>query len=378
VRICILAEGISETHLALASTPVLVYGLAKALRQAGHEPILVTPAGDVAEEDAPKRHAVHGQRHPGLTGKMLSLVRTISSLEPDVVHVHGDMASCYFARFLKQVTPYPVLVTLTRNVAGTPLIPVSYPILSMGPIYKHGQSLFEPLKRRLVNGLDHIVVMNHFMRSAINIGPEKISVVNYGLRDDWPIHPTEKAPEVPMVLFWGDGSTKRGFHLFLDCAIRTRNRDPRVMFSAALRGVEPEIVPHLDHALRKRALAQCFTSPIDVASMASLVASSSIVVLPFLVNSAEPPLTVVESMAQGRPVVTTPVGGNGELIENGATGHLVHPDADQLFEKIISLVGDANRNLTVGRQAQDLILKHYRWGRCVSEIIPIYESVVKR
>jgi glycosyltransferase involved in cell wall biosynthesis len=54
------------------------------------------------------------------------------------------------------------------------------------------------------------------------------------------------------------------------------------------------------------------------------------------------PLTVIEAMAAGRPVVATNVGGVGEIVEDGTTG-LLAPSGDDagLAEHVLRLADDA-------------------------------------
>lgn len=64
------------------------------------------------------------------------------------------------------------------------------------------------------------------------------------------------------------------------------------------------------------------------------------------------PLSVMEAMAAGLPVVATTVGGIPELVETGRSGLLCRPgDAAAVAEAIRTLVGDAARRREMGEQA---------------------------
>jgi len=55
------------------------------------------------------------------------------------------------------------------------------------------------------------------------------------------------------------------------------------------------------------------------------------------------PLVILEAMAAGMPLVTTPVGGLADVIEDRKHGFLVKsmpPDPEEVAEKIIALIGD--------------------------------------
>jgi glycosyltransferase involved in cell wall biosynthesis len=64
------------------------------------------------------------------------------------------------------------------------------------------------------------------------------------------------------------------------------------------------------------------------------------------------PLTVLEAMACGTPIVATAVGGIPEQVEDGETGFLVPPgDAPGLASRVEALLVDDELRLRVGRQA---------------------------
>jgi glycosyltransferase involved in cell wall biosynthesis len=64
------------------------------------------------------------------------------------------------------------------------------------------------------------------------------------------------------------------------------------------------------------------------------------------------PLTVIEAMAAGKPIVATDVGGNAEILKHGEFGVLVPPrDESAIAGAIGALLSDAARAGELGRKA---------------------------
>lgn len=65
------------------------------------------------------------------------------------------------------------------------------------------------------------------------------------------------------------------------------------------------------------------------------------------------PLTIVEAMAHGRPVIATRVGGNAEVVDDGVTGVLVAPERpEELATAIVRLANDRNELRRMGEAAR--------------------------
>ena len=101
--------------------------------------------------------------------------------------------------------------------------------------------------------------------------------------------------------------------------------------------------------------------------------ASDVIVLPFKIVQSEPPLSVLESMAFGKPVVTTKTCGLPELISNGK-GMLVEPNNPRdLALAIYQLHHDPERRDEIGKKAREFMLKQPDWA----SVTRMYEHLFK-
>jgi N-acetyl-alpha-D-glucosaminyl L-malate synthase BshA len=88
------------------------------------------------------------------------------------------------------------------------------------------------------------------------------------------------------------------------------------------------------------------------------------------------PLTLLEGMSCGLPVVATGVGGIPEIVEDGVNGLLVppkHPEA--IAEKILELNADGSLRARLGEAARRTVLERYTAERVVSQYEKVYEEI---
>lgn len=107
-----------------------------------------------------------------------------------------------------------------------------------------------------------------------------------------------------------------------------------------------------------------------------ILAATDLVVHPSLFGEGLP-LAILEALAAGRPVITTPVGGIPEVIRDGETGLLVPPgDRRALAEAIVQLLQEPEQASKLGSNAQSLVKDRYSAEAMVRKIERIYLSLV--
>src|SRR5207248_10442485 len=90
------------------------------------------------------------------------------------------------------------------------------------------------------------------------------------------------------------------------------------------------------------------------------------------------PLTLLEAMARGLPVLATRVGGNAEVVADGETGMLVPARQPQaLAAALVQLVADPARLVRLGRAARDRVTAHFDVRNMVAQYETPYQSLAR-
>jgi glycosyltransferase involved in cell wall biosynthesis len=113
------------------------------------------------------------------------------------------------------------------------------------------------------------------------------------------------------------------------------------------------------------------------ADVADILRASDVFVLSSRVEGN--PLSVMEAMAAGLPVVSTAVGGVPELVREGETGLLVpSEDAGALAQAMQALVDDPVRRQAMGAAARQHAVAHFDIRHTVRGYEQLYEALLKR
>ena len=89
------------------------------------------------------------------------------------------------------------------------------------------------------------------------------------------------------------------------------------------------------------------------------------------------PVSAIEAMAAGCPVVATRVGGLPDLIEDRKTGRLVPPrDADALASAVLDLLQSPHAARELGRNAQEFVRQRFTVRRLLGDMDHLYSQLL--
>jgi len=84
---------------------------------------------------------------------------------------------------------------------------------------------------------------------------------------------------------------------------------------------------------------------------------------------------ILEAMQAGLPIITTNVGGNPELIENGKNGILIdYNNKEQLKEAILRLIGDRDSQEKFKQNSKEM-LNMFTWQNIIDKTLEVFSSL---
>jgi starch synthase len=246
---------------------------------------------------------------------------------------------------------------------------------------------------------DGIIAVSHGMRNDVlasyrDVDPDRVFVVHNGI--DVAQYRPAPSPDVaarpglgddrPFVLFVGRITRQKGLPHLLRAA-RALTSDARIVLCASAPDT-PELAAEVAAAVAELRQERGSDAVIWIEQMLpreELIALYSAAAA-FVCPSVYEPLGIVnlEAMACGTAVVASDVGGIPEVVEDGATGILVHydqaaPDAFEFglataLDRLLADPGLADRMGSAGRVRA---AAHFSWDAVAAKTVGVYRQVLQ-
>lgn len=219
--------------------------------------------------------------------------------------------------------------------------------------------------RNSYDGVDLFLTPSHFLANltAQRIPQEKIKVLRNGI-DQSTYHPyyTDQG----YCLYFGRLSKEKGIKTLLR-AYRNLETD----FSLKIVGTGP-----LEQEIRREYPEIDFLGYQSGQKLNNLIASAAFVIVPseWYENCS---MVVLESMAMGKPVIGSRIGGIPEQIEDGKTGFLfVMGDQHELGEKMTVLINNSELRCKMGQAARQKLENEYSLEQHCQKLLNIYTEIL--
>lgn len=302
-------------------------------------------------------------------GGMLHTWKRLRSARPDLLHIHHVWPAA--DRYL----------TLLAMLAGVPRVVITEHI--EGQSHSSGQ---RALKRSELRRADAVTAVCGAVADTLvrdyGVDRERVRVVANGA--EVPNEASEQlaAREVrqqlgaranrPLWLCVGRLEEQKGQTYLLEALGLLRDRG--LNFVAAFAG-EGSDRAALERQVTERKLHNQVQFVGQVEAIGPMLAAADAVVLPSLWEGL--PLSLLEALVRGRPVIATAVGGIPEVVDHGRNGVLVPPrDAQALADALAAFHERPHASLEMGARAAAHVREHHTWDRVAQRFEAVYDEAL--
>lgn len=305
----------------------------------------------------------------------LKLWRLLRKLKPAILHTY-NLAAIEYA--------------FTATLAGVPIRIHA----------EHGRDASDPeglnpkhnlLRRLLVPCIDRYVPVSgdlaRWLQNVVGIPAAKVKLIHNGV-DTGQFHPGSgrQADDIePQPMPFADtcfviGTVGRiqdvkNHEGLIDAFIHLRGMLPAdAGVRLAIVGDGP-LMPRVKEKIAAAGLADCVWMPGARSDIAAIMRGFDLFVLPSLAEGT--PVTVLEAMAAGLPVVATRVGGLPEVVEDNVTGLLVPPDdAHALATALHSFLACPEQARAAGAAGRLRVERHYSMHAMLDAYAGLYDTLL--
>jgi glycosyltransferase involved in cell wall biosynthesis len=313
---------------------------------------------------------IHPLRDVVALGK---LVRTFRRLRPDVVHTHTAKAGA--------------LGRVAARLARVPVVMHTFHGHVMEGYFSRGASrLFLQIERGLARVTDRIITLSPRLREtllALGVGrPDAIEVIPLGLELErfLSAHPSRGRlrgalaipPDTPLLGIVGRLVPIKDHPTLLHALTLLGSGSPPphlvIVGDGEQRAQLQELTRRLNLAARVHFLGwrddlHAVLGDLDVVICCS--------------RNEGTPVALIEAMAAGVPVLSTDVGGVGDLIRHGQTGWLVPPgDPPALAQAIRTLLAQPDLRQRLAVAARPVVLAQHEAAGLVRRMEALYTSLM--
>ncbi|MGD0443656.1 MAG: glycosyltransferase family 4 protein [Edaphobacter sp.] len=351
----------------------VILNLSRTLNEGGHASVLGVFSNssnpnhqlhEAAAREGIESHLIPCQGQVDRTA-ITAIRELVTRTKADVVHAHGYKADIY--------------VYFALRGSGIPFVSTCHNWIDNDLT----ASLYGQADRLVLRNFTAIAAVSAAVKQRLlkaGVREDKIHLVRNGID----LRPFDNAfpsleigassEHLPTVGLVGRLGHEKGVDIFLRAAALVLKDYPSAKFVVAGDGPDLEKLQLLIDELELREsvsmLGRRDDMPSVYASLDILVSSSRLEGLP---------MTILEGMASGLPLVATPVGDVPTVVLDGRTGLLVpSEDVESLASGIVKLLRDPALRKCLGTAARKLIEDEFSAARMTDDYLGVYESAKNR
>ncbi|MFD1952813.1 glycosyltransferase family 4 protein [Paenibacillus thailandensis] len=300
------------------------------------------------------------ERYPSYTNRSNSLARIVYSIVMilkfpfyawtfDVIHLHSAAKGSFYRKAI-----YTIVSKLLRKK-------IVFHIHASGfEAFQKSNHFNSWVVKNTLNKADCIIVLSDQMRKLVRsyCQNQKIVVLPnpINIPKDSEIEKLKEPNQKIQLLFMGEIGKRKGIYDLVD-AISQLPNEARQRVVLHICG-NNEIDKLKEYIISKQLTGSCIVHGwIDGVQKNKFLSNADVYILPSYAEGL--PISILEAMAYGMPIISTNVGGIPEIVKNNENGFLLEPgDTVSLAIAIEKLINDNQLRLRYGLKSKENAKKH--------------------
>ena len=293
--------------------------------------------------------------------------RIIREFKPDVVHCHSSKAG--------------IVGRIAAFIEGVPSIFTAHGWAFTEGIPFFKRVIYSLVERVMLNFTAYVLCVSEYDKALaekwfLSKSPKLLAVHN-GIKDTFNVklHKDVLCTGVLKLIMVGRFSLKKD-HLLLIKAVEKINKEYPNSVVLTLVG-DGDLFEVAEQYVNTHGLKNVISLLGERTDINELLVQNDVFCL--ISNYEGLPISIIEAMRAGLPVIASDVGGNNELVKDGVNGFLVERgNSEQLVERISFLLEHREILRDMGQKSREFYLKEFSAEQMMKRISAVYARVLNK
>jgi len=228
-------------------------------------------------------------------------------------------------------------------------------------------------RKKALEKIDFFIAISNFMKNLLlreGISKEKVTVVPNPVELKKFLKLKPKKHKIPRILYLGNYEEFKGVKILLKAL-----KEIKLKYKANFYG-SGSLEKEMKNFVKKNKLEDKIriNNKVNYEKIPYLYQEHDIVVFPSIIEEAFGRV-VIESMAAGKPIIASKVGGVVDLVVEEKTSLLVNPgDMEKLKRSLEKLLKNPKLREKLGKKGREIANKKYSGEKIAKELIRVYEK----
>ena len=299
-------------------------------------------------------------------GAYLRFVGVLITFRPDLIHVHSSFGASFYRKLPFLWAGSLLRIPVVNHIHGA----------DWENFYNNSSEHSKKLKKKAFKRCDKVIALSDTWRNHLSTITDlkKIEVIhNYGIDR---FSETYEKDGMNQILFLGFLCDRKGCFLIPEIVSIVKAAVGDVKFVLAGSGVDEDL-HRLKMLIDKFDVYENIVLPgwIKEKQKESYLKQASIFFLPSYAEGM--PMSILEAMGAGLPIVSTNVGGIPQLVQQGENGILCEPgDVRAFADALIRLLQNARLREKMGMRSLDIMQADFSLKTHTDGIGRVYEKIL--
>lgn len=284
-----------------------------------------------------------------------------------IIHIHGASKSSFYRKYC--------VFLVAKYLFGKMVIYHAHGG-KFHLFYENGSPRVRKNIRHFMTSADYVICLSRQWKNFFihSFGIKSLSIINNPVPVQAPPYPAAADGRRLSLLFLGKIGDNKGIFDLLD--VLAANRE---LYQHAIKlrvGGNGEVNRLKDYIITRQLTGMVeYAGWVEGDLKTHLLSSCDVLLLPSYNEGL--PVSLLEAMSFGKPVVATRVGGIPEIVKDGVNGFLMHPgDKAALKDHIDYLLGHTAERKKMGVRSLEIVAPYYI-GNVLEELKVLYMDLLK-